>query len=521
MAVEDVAATRERLNKSIHDMRVELTALKGADERAAKAEQLAEQLKVELADVKRAMADASNRPLTPDDVPIERAYCRSAPPDGLRVADLGEGGRLDVARGVHHVASSGGVVRLYGSVEGRTYQHGLLDDPAPKSDWQRRAQEMAEEIGWVQRFKGSVSRERLRAFTGHLAAGPKAVGKVFSANDTEGGDWIVTVPTALLQRKAETMRSLEALVPSFEMSDTTMTLPVLSRGVQPFLRSAPTTGDMNAAQYPKSTPGTDSQTITAQSLTVLVPVDRDASEDSIVAAIPLMQQLVGEGLRDGTEDALVNGDTGTHGDTGIASWNPRGRWQFLGASNDHRYAWIGWRHRALDLDATYSLAAQDFTASQTVAAYIGARSALAAPLGTSMQSNGVGELVYITSPEHYLAKIVTDTNLLTVDKYGPAATIVTGEVGRIGGKRLLLSDFMDVELNTSGVYDDSTKTKTGMLIVPLGQYLMGRRRGTRIEVELVAREGTVYVVASERKVLHPLALSTGPDVVYLYNLDKA
>ncbi len=517
--IEDVAATRERLNQTIHTLRskvTELAALNATEgERLALVERGAADLRIELNEVKRAEAERSARSVAPDDVSIERAYCQ--PARDLPVADLRSGGKLDVNRGVRHVGTGGGTVRMFGGLEGRTWQNGLLDDPAPKSDWQARAQEMANEIGWVQRFGRPVSRERLRSFRDHLAAGPAAVAKVFADNSGEGGDWIVTMPTALLQRKAETMRQLEALVPVMEMSDTTMTMPVLSRGVQPFLRSTPASGDLTAAQLPKSVPGTSSQTISAVSLTVNVPVDRDASEDSIVAAIPLMQLLVGEGLRDGTEDAMINGDTGTHGDTGIANWNPRGRWGILGAGNDHRYAWKGWRQRAFDIDATYTLAAQDFSASQTVSAYMGARAGLTAPLGTSMQSDGVGDLVYITSPEHYLAKVLIDTNLLTVDKYGAAATIVAGEVGRIGGKRLLLSDFVDVEYNTAGIYDHSTRTKTGMLIVPLGQYLMGRRRGVRIEVELVAREGTVYIVASERKVLHPLALSN-VDVIWLYNL---
>jgi hypothetical protein len=170
---------------------------------------------------------------------------------------------------------------------------------------------------------------------------------------------------------------------------------------------------------------------------------------------------VAEALRDGTEDCLINGDTATsHGDTGLAAWNPRSRWNILGSSNDHRKAWIGWRQRAFDVDANVSTAATDQNATQTVAGYIAALSGLTVP-------HAFGDIVYITSPEHYLVKILTDTNVLTVDKYGPAATVLTGEVARIGGHPLILSEFVDKQYNTSGIYDDSTKTKTGLLIVNL------------------------------------------------------
>jgi hypothetical protein len=504
--IDDVAATRERLNKTIHDMKGELSALKGADERATKAEQLAAQLKTDLDAVKRAQADAANRPLTPDDVSVERAYCRPVGKN-VRVADLGKGQAVTPKNGVTHLGSNGGVVKLVGSVERGRWSYGLLDDPAPKDDWQREAQERAEEIGWLKAFNGQASRERWDDFRDHMRQGPPAVAKVFADNAGEGGEFIVSIPMAQMERTAELMRTLEAQIPGMQLSNVTQTMPFLSTGAQPFLHGVPASGDLTPGTLPKSVPTTAERTVTAKTLTVNIPIDRDSAEDSIIAAIPLLQMLVGEALRDGTEDALINSDTtATHGDTGLASWSPRSRWPIVGSSLDHRKAWIGFRHRAIDTSAHH-----DYGSTQSVADYMGALSRLTVP-------HAFGSVVYITSPEHYLVELLTDSNLLTVDKYGPAATILTGEVGRIGGHPLILSEFMDKELNASGIFDNSTKTKTGMCIVNLARFVMARLRSMRVEVETVVREHTHYVVASERKTLHTFDGSSTKNAAYLYNL---
>jgi hypothetical protein len=299
----------------------------------------------------------------------------------------------------------------------------------------------------------------------------------------------------------------------FNMPSSSVTVPFLNNtsGVQPFIHGVPTSGDLNPSVLSKSVPSTSDRTLTARTLAVNIPVDRDADEDSIVAAIPLMQRLASEALRDGKEDAFINGDTAaTHGDTAFMTWNPRSRWSVLGSSTDHRKGWIGWRQRAYDVDATVTTAATDYNATQTVADYIGALAGLSSP-------HGFGDIVYITSPEHYLKKILTDTNLLTVDKYGTFATVITGEVGKIGGRRLVLSEFVTADLDTTGLYTGSNTT-SGVLIVNMARFLIGRRRSQRIEIETVVREHTHYVVASERLAFHTFDSNSIANCRWLFNL---
>ncbi len=406
------------------------------------------------------------------------------------------------------VGGDAGAVRLFGGVEHGYWEDGLLDATKPKSEWQHELQKRVENVAWVKAISGRVHPKMWAGVVSHLRRGPPTIAKVFADNVGEGGEFIVSTPMAELERTAELARSLESLVADLPMSASTITNPFLTTGAQPFLHGIPATGDMNPADLPKSMLVSGERNLTAKTLTVSIPADRDAIEDSIIDFVDLGRQLVAEALRDGTEDAMINGDTTVpHGDTAFASWNPRSRWQVLGSSLDHRRAWIGWRHRAIDTSAHH-----DYTGSQTVVGALGAIGRLTVP-------HSFGDVVYITSPEYYLAKILTDTNLLTYDKYGDLATLVTGEVGKIGGRRIVLSEFMTADLAASGLYT-GTGAKTGMVVPNLSRFRMGRRRALRIEVETVVRNHTTYIVASERKALHTFDGSSVKNVAYLYNLDS-
>lgn len=445
-----------------------------------------------------------------DPTPVERAYSVATPAGS--VASLKNGDVVDESH--RYVGGTGGVVRLLGGMESGHYRHGIFDDPNPKDDWQKEAQERAQNIRWVKAFGKRPSKAMIEGLNAHMRKGPGMVAKVFADNNGEGGEFIVTIPMTKLEEQEVLERRIEGQVPSLNVTGSNaFTLPFLTTGVQPFLHGVPTTADLNPATLRKTVPVTDSRSISIKTLTVNVPVDRDAEEDSIVAAAPLMTRLVAEALRDGTEDALINGDTaGTHGDTAFLTWNPRSRWQVLGTdANDHRRMCIGWRQRAYDVDGTVSTAATDYNATQTVADYIGALAGLTTPHGFGQK------VLYITSPEHYLKKILIDTNVLTVDKYGPSATVLTGEVGKIGGRALVLSDFVTADLATTGLYTGSGAT-TGLLIVNMDRFIMARRRAMRIEVETVVREHTVYVVASERKTMASFDDNTVANCRWLFNL---
>src|SRR5262245_17508114 len=158
----DKITDQESLNKFLADYKARAAEVKTHGEQQALFDQGLAQLKTGLDELKRQQADAANRPQTPDDESITRAYTL---PEGNREQMRRRGGVADLRQAEQvnaksrWIGSGGGVVRLVGGVELGRFRHGLLDDPRPKNDWQREAQQRAEEIAWVKAHNGRASAE--------------------------------------------------------------------------------------------------------------------------------------------------------------------------------------------------------------------------------------------------------------------------------------------------------------------------------------------------------------------------
>jgi hypothetical protein len=417
-------------------------------------------------------------------------------------------------RGKTHVGGDAGVIRMLGSVvdDLGTWEPGLLDDPAPKTEWQKTLQMYVDDASLYRAMTGRRGVKLEKRITRHLAAGPGVISKLFADNATEGAEFI---PDVVMPRMLEEMRLTPSLASNFARTTTvtggTTKNPFLVTGCQPFIRNTPTPGAAQADLLTASQPVTAERTFSPITLAVNLPVDRDAEEDSIIEFGPMGRRLIVDAIRDGREDALINGDTGTHGDTGIATWaGPNGRWSNLGQSNDHRYAWIGFRHRGLDIAG----ASGDESANQSVTGTMVWKANLNVP-------QAMGSLLYVMPLQYVIAKILTDSNVLTIDKYGTFATLLTGEIARLGGVPVVISEYMTADLNASGIYDGLTTTQTGGLLINRDRFEIVERRGARIEVEQRPTRHSDYMVASVREVLRTHDSATTRNLYYGYNLDKS
>jgi hypothetical protein len=243
-------------------------------------------------------------------------------------------------------------------------------------------------------------------------------------------------------------------------------------------------------------------------MAVRIVIDEDATEDSLLAAMPLLQSEITKGLVDGKEDSIINADTNaTHQDTGLSGWDTRARWGTanLGGTLDHRRAWLGLRARAFDTNAT-----TDQSAAQTAAGFITA-------LGNLDGPHFRDDVVCIVSPE-YILKMLLFTETLTVDKYGTAATILTGEIAKLFGFPVVPSEFVDKEYNTTGVYDDATKTKTGFLLCNKSRFNMFQKRGARVRMQGDITRGIVNLVGDTRTLFDTFDGAAVKNVHWSYNL---
>jgi hypothetical protein len=78
------------------------------------------------------------------------------------------------------------------------------------------------------------------------------------------------------------------------------------------------------------------------------------------------------------------------------------------------------------------------------------------------------------------------TNVLTVDKFGPMATILNGLLAAYKGRGIVASEYLSETMDASGIVA-AGGTKGGILLVNKTRFFLGRRRPIKIRVAMDSR----------------------------------
>ena len=332
-----------------------------------------------------------------------------------------------------------------------------------------------------------------------------AIARSFVDQTNAGAEWIPDVFSPELYMAFEMPTMLEEMFETQQITGGSTLRPKITGQARPYLLGATTGAESDQdepAKVPTTAITTDSQALTCPTFGMRFLIGYAAAEDSALMVQAQVQDQLIKGHRDGYEDCMVNGDTAaTHQDTGIAGWNVRDRWGSanLGGSNDHRRAFIGFRAMATDRSCTVNQSS-GMTVAKIMEELLG-----------GMGEYAAADSLVITSPEVYFKKLLTDTNLLTVDKAGPAATIIARgllPVAFIGGRPVVISRFVDQKYNTSGIYDNSTKTKSGVLVVARNAFKHYQKRGPTVEISRKPDVQRIEIVATRRKGMDTLTGSS-------------
>ena len=274
----------------------------------------------------------------------------------------------------------------------------------------------------------------------------------------EGGTWVPTGIGASMHEKVRAAGKVAPLFARIDIPTNPWKWPVEGGDLTAYRVGEPT-GDTET-KVAASTPGTIAATFDAEIFGARSLFSRSLEADSALAILPFYQRKMIQAFVTAEERAILDGDTdGTHMDADVHA---------LGTT-DARWAWDGLRKRAL---------------AQTTQATTATTSANLAAIRKSMGKWGVNpaDLAYIIGVSGYHA-LMTDTNLITVDKFGPNATILNGQIGSIFGIPVIISEYVREDLNASGVQDAITTTKTYNLCVNRNEWVMGQRMALDIEVD--------------------------------------
>lgn len=274
---------------------------------------------------------------------------------------------------------------------------------------------------------------------------------------TQGLEWIPTnLSNNLIDYIWRNVR-IASLFNRINMPTPVYKLPLLTGhaiayGVEESLAPA----DFYTMPIPASTPDSGDATLTAKKIAAMVIASYELNEDNVFDVVNLIRQEVSAAIAHGLDTVCLNGDTANTLDGGLVTH-----------AKDVRRLMDGIR-KGTNVGAKVDLATFSVANLRALRAAMG-------PYALELDN-----LAFIASIPAYF-KMLGVAEVLTVDKYGPNATIVAGEMGKFDGITVAVSDKVYTNLNATGVYDGTTTTKTILALINRRGYVVGDRRLVTLE----------------------------------------
>lgn len=319
-----------------------------------------------------------------------------------------------------------------------------------------------------------------------------------TATAGEGAEWIPTGFSASLIDLVRLQLKVSSLFRRVTMPTNPYKFPIVSADATGYLQSEAIHDE--AAKLRASTPATTNLELSAVKLAARMLFSEEISEDSIVPIMPWLRDQIVLALATAEEKALVNGDTtATHMDSNVT------------AAYDCQKAWDGLRDIEASGGASVDIGTFNLDNLRSVRKAMGKYGVDPSKLAWIIGISGYIQLLNLKDSGSN--QVVT-----TVDKYGPNATIHTGELGRIDGSPLIVSEYIYENLNASGVYDGVTATKTIMLLVYYPAFIVGDRRKVTVKTAADIETDQQILVATQRLDFHPFYAVTEKMIGMAYNI---
>ena len=231
-------------------------------------------------------------------------------------------------------------------------------------------------------------------------------------------------------------------------------------------------------------------TLSAYKLATKEFIAFEEDEDSIIPILPLVRDAMARRMAKTLDKAMLLGDGTGAGSTsgqiaalvkGLASYHPVGG---VAAS-----AGVNPASAAVTLDISNG---DKFTVAK----------AMEARKNLGAWGLNPSELVMFVSTQAYY-ELLEDTNFLTVDKAGPSATLLTGQVGSVGNTPVVVS----------ASFNAVAAGEAAAVVVNAMNFLGGTHRGMRVDSDDIIAEQRSILVASMRIGMTQLSRIDGEGVI--------
>ena len=282
---------------------------------------------------------------------------------------------------------------------------------------------------------------------------------------------------------ARNLDSLVGAVREIPMTDPTTYVPI--DGEIPEMLFVGESTSASATAYTTSKTPSNRVTLTAKKFTIQQIWSGELNEDSIVAFTPFLREMLNISVAAHLGSAYLNGDETNAGTGNINSDDADP------ADTKHFLAWDGIRH---DWLVTTTAQGFDMAAALDPKELLRARGKLNgadddvdAAVKTINWGVNAAELRLICTWDDYLNLLDRD-DVKTIDKYGPGATIVTGELARVDGIPIIAPSYAsktEADGKASGTETNNTKGQI-TICAPRG-YLAGVLRDVQLFFDRIQR----------------------------------
>lgn len=362
-------------------------------------------------------------------------------------------------------------------------------------------QKMNDDVLIVSQLLG-VDPKETKLFNDYTSANPFLRKAMDAGTATEGAEWVPTGYSPQLYDRIRLTLKCASLHPNIDMPTNPYKPPLVTSDTTGYL-VAERTGDDDTLtagyRIPASQVGTDNFTLTAKKIAGRTIFSEELSEDSIVPILPLVRQNIVISIASSIEKAIIDGDTAATQDSDNST------------ATDVRRSWNGYR-KCAKTAAKVSIATFNGNTLSSVR--------------KAMGKYGVNpsELAIVTGVSGYVQMLnLLDSNnnqlVTSLEKYGPNATILSGELARVYGMPIIVSEYVREDLNATGVYDATTTTKTLVMIVYKAGFLIGNRRQLTIKTAEDINTDQTILVATQRMAFSCIRTAASDTVIGLgYNL---
>jgi HK97 family phage major capsid protein len=315
-----------------------------------------------------------------------------------------------------------------------------------------------------------------------------------STGSNVGDDWVPTFASAELWNDVHLATEIAGQVRRVEMPTNPYDVPTATADPTFYFASSENTAVTGGNV------ATSKATLTAKKIQADVTFSGELTEDSIIPVAPAIRAALVRRAAQTIDDLIIHGDveTGGTGSINTDDGAPAGGSFYLAFDGMRKFCLVTNTGQVKDFSGAFTTA--NFVATRALLAKYGARSSdLLLVMGQSLQ-NAIGGV----------------TEYVTLEKYGPQAAVLSGEIGRIFNIPIFLSEAIP-GASTDKVDDDGKYTTTAVatndtdgwfVLANKSQWITGFRRGVQLESFRDVQKDANILVCSFRMALIPSGIST-------------